>query len=189
MCSCNRLGTDEQVDSFNSLLSAHQNKNDEIMVVLQKTQDILGYIPKETVKMISDSLKIAESDISEEQQKAVSEMLGRADDCVHIAEHCLKIRETAEDMSAKGKGLTMAGKREFEILGRKNAANAKPAEENRDTPYGRYPDAEEFVIIDDIQFGWQDLDGKVVKTNFRIGRGLEERHVLAAIGILNDDQN
>ena len=63
MCSCNRLGTDEQVDSFNSLLSAHQNKNDEIMVVLQKTQDIFGYIPKESVKMISDSLKIAESEI------------------------------------------------------------------------------------------------------------------------------
>jgi NADH:ubiquinone oxidoreductase subunit E len=63
MCSCNRLGTDEQVESFNSLLSAHQNKNDEIMVVLQKTQDIFGYIPKESVKMISDSLKIAESEI------------------------------------------------------------------------------------------------------------------------------
>lgn len=63
MCSCNRLGTDEQVESFNSLLSAHQNKNDEIMVVLQKTQGIFGYIPKESVKMISDSLKIAESEI------------------------------------------------------------------------------------------------------------------------------
>ena len=63
MCSCNRLGTDEQVDSFNKLLSAHQNKNDEIMVVLQKTQDIFGYIPKESVKMISDSLKISESEI------------------------------------------------------------------------------------------------------------------------------
>lgn len=63
MCSCNRLGTDEQVESFNSLLSAHQNKNDEIMVVLQKTQGIFGYIPKESVKMISDALKIAESEI------------------------------------------------------------------------------------------------------------------------------
>ena len=61
-------------------------------------------------------LKIAESDISPEQQKTVTEMLGRADDCVHIAEHCLKIRDTAEDMSAKGKGLTLAGKREFEVL-------------------------------------------------------------------------
>ncbi len=61
-------------------------------------------------------LKIAEGDLSEAQQKTVTEMLGRADDCVHIAEHCVKIRDTAEDMSAKGKGLTMAGKREFEIL-------------------------------------------------------------------------
>ena len=61
-------------------------------------------------------LKIAEGDISEEQEKTVTEMLGRADDCVHIAEHCLKIRDTADDMSAKGKGLTIAGKREFEVL-------------------------------------------------------------------------
>ena len=61
-------------------------------------------------------LKIAEGDLSAEQEKAVTEMLGRADDCVHIADHCLKIRDTADDMSAKGKGLTMAGKREFEIL-------------------------------------------------------------------------
>ena len=74
-------------------------------------------ITKIEEKLKTYLLKIAEGDISEEQQKAVSEMLGRADDCVHIAEHCLKIRETAEDMSAKGKGLTMAGKREFEILG------------------------------------------------------------------------
>ena len=61
-------------------------------------------------------LKVAESDLSPEQEKTVTEMLGRADDCVHIAEHCLKIRDTAEDMSAKGKGLTLAGKREFEVL-------------------------------------------------------------------------
>ena len=61
-------------------------------------------------------LKVAESDLSPEQEKTVTEMLGRADDCVHIAEHCLKIRDTADDMSAKGKGLTIAGKREFEVL-------------------------------------------------------------------------
>lgn len=61
-------------------------------------------------------LKIAESDISPEQQKTVTEMLGRADDCIHIAEHCLKIRDIAENMSDKGKGLTIAGKREFGIL-------------------------------------------------------------------------
>lgn len=50
------------------------------------------------------------------------------------------------------------------------------------------PDAEEFVIIDDIQFGWQDFEDKVVKTNFRIGRGLEKKHVLAAIEILNANE-
>jgi phosphate:Na+ symporter len=61
-------------------------------------------------------LKIAENDLSEEQQKAVTEMLGRADNCIHITEHCVKIRYTAEDMSAKNKGLTSAGKGEFEIL-------------------------------------------------------------------------
>ena len=61
-------------------------------------------------------LKIAESNLSAEQEKTVTEMLGRADDCVHIAEHCLKIRDTAEDMSSRNKGLTMAGKREFDVL-------------------------------------------------------------------------
>ncbi|MBR5873088.1 MAG: Na/Pi cotransporter family protein [Oscillospiraceae bacterium] len=61
-------------------------------------------------------LKLAETDLSDAQAKTVIEMLGRADDCVHIADHCLKIRDTAEDMSSKGKGLTMAGKREFEML-------------------------------------------------------------------------
>ena len=61
-------------------------------------------------------LKVAEGNLSAEQEKAVTEMLGRADDCVHIAEHCLKIRDTADDMSSKNKGLTMAGKREFELL-------------------------------------------------------------------------
>ncbi|MBE6899649.1 MAG: Na/Pi cotransporter family protein [Ruminococcaceae bacterium] len=61
-------------------------------------------------------LKISETDLSDAQQKTVTQMLGRADDCVHIVEHCMKIRDTAEDMSAKGKGLTMGGKREFEVL-------------------------------------------------------------------------
>lgn len=61
-------------------------------------------------------LKVAEGSLSPAQEKTVTEMIGRADDCVHIAEHCLKIRDTAEDMSSKNKGLTMAGKREFEVL-------------------------------------------------------------------------
>ena len=61
-------------------------------------------------------LKVAEGNLSPAQEKTVTEMLGRADDCVHIAEHCLKIRDTAEDMSSRNKGLTMAGKREFDVL-------------------------------------------------------------------------
>ena len=61
-------------------------------------------------------LKVAEGNLSPAQEKIVTEMLRRADDCIHIAEHCLKIRDTAEDMSSKNKGLTMAGKREFEVL-------------------------------------------------------------------------
>lgn len=43
---------------------------------------------------------------------------------------------------------------------------------------------ESFVILDDIKFGWGDLDEKVVKTDYRIGRGLEQRHVEKAIKIL-----
>ena len=61
-------------------------------------------------------LKVAEGSLSPAQEKTVTEIIGRADDCIHIAEHCLKIRDTAEDMSSKNKGLTMAGKREFEVL-------------------------------------------------------------------------
>jgi len=63
MCSCNRLGSDEQVKEFNEVLDHYKDKKSNIMVVLQKTQGIFGYIPKEAVGMISDSLKIAESEI------------------------------------------------------------------------------------------------------------------------------
>ncbi len=61
-------------------------------------------------------LQLSDGDLSDAQTKTVSEMLSRADDCIHITEHCLKIRDTAEDMSSKGKGLTKAGKHEIEIL-------------------------------------------------------------------------
>lgn len=45
---------------------------------------------------------------------------------------------------------------------------------------------ERFVIIDDIHFGWEDLDKNVVKTNYRVGRGLGHSHVQRSIDILND---
>ena len=42
-----------------------------------------------------------------------------------------------------------------------------------------------FVILDDIAFGWgTDLQDHLVKTNCRIGRGLERQHVQKAISIL-----
>lgn len=44
---------------------------------------------------------------------------------------------------------------------------------------------DKFVIIDDAFGGWGELDPLVVKTNYRIGRGLEARHVEKAIDILN----
>ncbi len=61
-------------------------------------------------------LKLAEGDLSDEQMRTVTEMISRADDCTHIVEHCIKVRDTAEDMSAKGKGLTKAGKQELDVL-------------------------------------------------------------------------
>lgn len=49
---------------------------------------------------------------------------------------------------------------------------------------------EGFVILDDIAFGWgEDLFGHLVKTNSRIGRGLEEEHVNKAIAILQKKED
>ena len=63
MCSCNRLGTNEQVTAFNALLVKNKNKKTNIMEVLQKTQGIFGYIPKESVSIISENLGISQSEI------------------------------------------------------------------------------------------------------------------------------
>jgi len=45
-------------------------------------------------------------------------------------------------------------------------------------------DIESFVIIDDIKFGWGDLEPYTVKTDYRIGRGVEQSHIDKAIKIL-----
>ena len=45
-------------------------------------------------------------------------------------------------------------------------------------------DVDAFVIIDDIKFGWYELAPFVVNTDYRIGRGLEQRHIEKAIKIL-----
>ena len=44
-----------------------------------------------------------------------------------------------------------------------------------------------FVVIDDMRFGWSDLQEHLVNTNYRIGRGLEESHIHEAIRILNEE--
>lgn len=47
-----------------------------------------------------------------------------------------------------------------------------------------HPQVANYVILDDTFGGWGDLAEHVVKTDSRIGRGLQERHVEAAIRIL-----
>ena len=63
MCNCKRLGTDEQVSEFNALLSANNKNKQNIMEVLQKTQSIFGYIPEDSIKLISTALDMPESEI------------------------------------------------------------------------------------------------------------------------------
>ena len=63
MCNCKRIGTDEQVNEFYALLKKYKGQKENIMTVLQKTQGIFGYIPEESVKIISENLKVAESEI------------------------------------------------------------------------------------------------------------------------------
>ena len=60
--------------------------------------------------------KLSEQDLLDEEARAVTGLMTRAQDCFRIADHALRISDTAEDLSAKGKGLTMAGKREFALL-------------------------------------------------------------------------
>ncbi|MBE5735985.1 MAG: NAD(P)H-dependent oxidoreductase subunit E [Clostridiales bacterium] len=63
MCNCVRLGTDEQVKEFEAVLEEYKGDRGNVMVVLQKTQGIFGYIPEGTLKMIAESLKMPESEI------------------------------------------------------------------------------------------------------------------------------
>ena len=63
MCACNRMGTPEQVNELQELLAKNKGNKTNVMEVLQKTQGIFGYIPKESVKCISEALSISESEI------------------------------------------------------------------------------------------------------------------------------
>lgn len=63
MCECVRLGTDDQVKEFQSILDEFKGKKDNVMVVLQKTQVVFGYIPELAISRIAESLQMAESEI------------------------------------------------------------------------------------------------------------------------------
>ncbi len=49
-----------------------------------------------------------------------------------------------------------------------------------------HPETTKFVIFDDIKMGWGGLDERVIKTDYRIGRGVGERHIERAVEMLKD---
>ena len=57
------MGTESQVKEFESILKKYNGKKDCIMPVLQKTQEIFGYISEICVKKISNNLGVSESEI------------------------------------------------------------------------------------------------------------------------------
>lgn len=63
MCNCDRFGTDEQEKVFFDLLKKNKGKSGNIMPVLQKTEEIFGYIPEACIKHVSKTLDLPESKI------------------------------------------------------------------------------------------------------------------------------
>lgn len=52
-----------------------------------------------------------------------------------------------------------------------------------------HPEVESYVILDDFFGGWEELSNHLVKTHPRVGRGLEDAHVSAAIRILKGEKD
>ena len=52
-----------------------------------------------------------------------------------------------------------------------------------------HPEVREYVILDDFFGGWEELSDHLVKTHPRVGRGLEDAHVSAAIRILKGEKD
>ena len=50
------------------------------------------------------------------------------------------------------------------------------------------PAVTHLVILDDNRFGWGELQEYLVSTSYRIGRGLEEKHLLEVIRLLNGEK-
>ena len=63
MCNCNKMGVDEQIERFDSVLEKNKGNRTNVMVVLQETQEIFGYIPESSVKVMAEALNMPESEI------------------------------------------------------------------------------------------------------------------------------
>lgn len=63
MCSCNILGSEKQEKEFADLLAKNEGKGDSVMLVLQKTQEIYGFIPKQAVVRIAEKLGVSQSKV------------------------------------------------------------------------------------------------------------------------------
>lgn len=63
MCSCNILGSEKQEKEFADLLAKNAGKGDSVMLVLQKTQEIYGFIPKQAVIRIAEKLGVSQSKV------------------------------------------------------------------------------------------------------------------------------
>ena len=63
MCNCNKMGVDEQIERFDAVLEKYKGDRTNVMVVLQETQEIFGYIPESSVKVMAESLNMPESEI------------------------------------------------------------------------------------------------------------------------------
>ena len=57
------LGTPEQKEEFLSLLNTYKENKTELIHVLQKTQEIYGYLPEHIVNKISTALNVSVSEI------------------------------------------------------------------------------------------------------------------------------
>ncbi len=64
MCACsNILGSPEQEKEFAGLLEQNKGQSGNVMEVLQKTQNLYGFVPKQAIKRIAESLKVSENKV------------------------------------------------------------------------------------------------------------------------------
>lgn len=57
------MGSEKQEKEFSDLLAKNEGKGDSVMLVLQKTQEIYGFIPKQAVIRIAEKLGVSQSKV------------------------------------------------------------------------------------------------------------------------------